>query len=91
MVKQDLVDGVAEKANLIKSDADRAVDAFLDTVQEMVMKEEKVTLDGVGTLHPKTREAHTARNPQTGESVEVPERKSVRFKISQTLKRMLNS
>lgn len=86
MTKAELVAKMAEEANLSKSDAGKALDAFLDGVADALKSEGKLTLTGFGTFMVSTRKARTGRNPQTGETIEIPEGKTVRFKVGKKLK-----
>ncbi len=90
MSKAELVEMMAEKAGLTKADAARALDAFMEGVTTGLKKEEKVTLVGFGTFSSKKREARTARNPQTGETVKIPARNVVSFKVGSKLKEAVN-
>ncbi|MDR0559455.1 MAG: HU family DNA-binding protein [Prevotellaceae bacterium] len=86
MNKADLVNAIAEKADLRKSDSRKALDAFLEVTAEALQQGEKVTLVGFGTFFVVTRAARTARNPNTGVKVQVPEKKAVKFKAGTDLK-----
>lgn len=86
MTKAELVAKMAEEANLSKSDAGKALDAFLEGVADALKSEGKLTLTGFGTFMVSTRKARTGRNPQTGETIEIPEGKTVRFKVGKKLK-----
>ena len=71
MTKAELVEFVAEKADLTKADAARALDAVVAGVTKGLKKEGKVTLVGFGTFTAKKRAARTGRNPQTGETINI--------------------
>lgn len=71
MNKGELVTRVAEKAGLQKREAERAVDAFIDSVQEALAGGDKVTVVGFGTFEVRERQARTGRNPQTGEQIQI--------------------
>jgi len=90
MTKAELVDFIAEKADLTKADAGRALDAMVEGVTTGLKKEGKVTLVGFGTFTAKKREARTGRNPQTGETVEIAARVVPGFKAGNKLKDALN-
>ena len=90
MTKAELVEFIAENADLTKADATRALEAMLDGVTEGLKKEGKVTLVGFGTFSAKKREARTGRNPQTGEEVKIPARVVPGFKAGNKLKDALN-
>jgi DNA-binding protein HU-beta len=80
MNKTELIDAVAAKAGLSKADAKKAIDAVLGSIAEAVKGGDKVTLVGFGTFSVTERGARTGRNPQTGATIEIPAKKSVKFK-----------
>ena len=86
MNKTELVAAVAAKTELTKKDAEKAVAAVLETVAETLAAGEKVALVGFGTFETREREARTAKNPRTGETVEVPASRVPAFKAGQGLK-----
>lgn len=86
MNKTELVAAVAAKAGLSKKDAEAATKAVVDAVTEALTKGEKVQLVGFGTFEVKARAAKTARNPRTGEVIEVAASKVPAFKAGQALK-----
>ena len=90
MTKAELIEFVAEKADLTKADAARALDAVMEGVTVGLKKSEKVTLVGFGTFTAKKREARTGRNPQTGETVKIAARVVPGFKAGSKLKDALN-
>src|SRR5688572_18598564 len=77
--KSELVDQVADKAGLTKADAERAVNALIDSVQRAVAGGDKVTLPGFGSWSATQRAARTGRNPRTGEPVQIAASKGVKF------------
>lgn len=86
MNKTELVDAVADSAELSKAAAAKAVDAVLDSVSETLAKGDKVTLIGFGTFEVRERSARTARNPRTGEPIEIAATKVPAFKAGKKLK-----
>ncbi len=90
MNKNDLVDAVAERTGLAKSDAARAVEAVLGTVTESLQKGDQVALSGFGTFVVKARAARTGRNPRTGEAIAIPASRVPAFKAGKALKDALN-
>lgn len=90
MTKTELVEFIAEKADLTKADAGRALEAMMEGVTEGLKKEGKVTLVGFGTFTAKKREAREGRNPQTGETVKIAARMVPGFKAGSKLKDALN-
>ena len=90
MTKAELVEFIAENADLTKADAARALEATIEGITEGLKKAGKVTLVGFGTFSAKQREAHTGRNPQTWEAVEIAARIVPGFKAGNKLKDALN-
>ena len=90
MTKAELVEFIAEKADLTKADAGRALDAMVEGVTKGLKEDGKVTLVGFGTFTAKKREARTGRNPQTGEAVKIAARTVPGFKAGNKLKDALN-
>ena len=86
MNKTELVAAVAAKTELTTKDAEKAVSAVLETVAETLAAGEKVQLVGFGTFEIREREARTAKNPRTGEPVEVAASRVPAFKAGQALK-----
>ena len=86
MNKTELVAVVAAKAGLSKKDAERVVNATVDTITESLAKGEKVQMSGFGTFEVKAREARVGRNPRTKETIDIPATRQPVFKASKTLK-----
>jgi DNA-binding protein HU-beta len=78
MTKADLIEQVSG-ANLSRAEAGRAVDAAITGITRALASGEDVKISGLGTFKVKTREARQGRNPRTGEAVDIPEKKAVRF------------
>jgi DNA-binding protein HU-beta len=70
--KGELVDAVAEKANVTKKQAETIVTATLEAIQGAVAEGDKVTLVGFGTFERRTRKAREGRNPKSGEKMQIP-------------------
>ena len=90
MTKAELVEFIAENADLTKADAGRALEAVIEGVTEGLKKKGKVTLVGFGTFSAKKRAARTGRNPQTGATVKIAARTVPGFKAGSKLKDALN-
>ena len=90
MTKAELVEFMAEKADLTKADAARALDAMMEGVTKGLKKTGKVTLVGFGTFTAKKRAAREGRNPQTGATVKIAARMVPGFKAGSKLKDALN-
>jgi len=90
MKKVELVEAVAERAGLTKTDATKAIDATFAAITGALKKGDKVPLVGFGTFAVSKRAARDGRNPRTGEVVKIPARKAVTFKAGSALKDSVN-
>ena len=90
MNKTELVAAIAEKTELSKKDAEKALKAFTDVVAEELKKGEKIQLVGFGTFEVAERAARTGRNPMTGKSIEIAASKTPKFKAGKALKDSIN-
>ncbi len=90
MTKAELVNAIAEKANLSKTQARDALEAFTSAVTDSLKGGSDVRLVGFGSFLPVERKAGTARNPRTGETVNRPASKTARFRVGEGLKSALN-
>jgi DNA-binding protein HU-beta len=90
VTKADLVNAMAEKAGLSKTDAEKALKAFTDSVTEALKAGEKVALVGFGTFSVGERAARTGQNPQTGKKIENAAAKTPKFKAGKALKDSVN-
>ena len=88
--KSDLMDAVAAKGNFTKSESTRAVEHLLSTIKESIKDGKEIQIQKFGTFTPAVQKAYTGRNPATGEPVEVPEKKTLRFKPSKVFKAFVN-
>ena len=86
MNKGELVDAIASESNLSKADAENALNAFINAVQNTVSAGDKVTLPGFGTFQPALRKARTGMDPRTRQPVQIPERKSAKFSVGSKFK-----
>ncbi len=90
MNKTELVAAIAEKTELSKKDAEKALKAFTDVVAEELKKGEKIQLVGFGTFEVAERPAREGRNPKTGEVMTIAASKSPKFKAGKALKASMN-
>ena len=90
MNKQELIAKIAEKSELSKKDADKALAALTSTITETLKAGEKVALVGFGTFEVKTKAARESRNPQTGEKIMLPKKRVPSFKAGTGLKDAVN-
>ncbi|MDD3239489.1 MAG: HU family DNA-binding protein [Lachnospira sp.] len=91
MNKTELVAAMAEKAELSKKDAEKALKAFTETVAEELKKGEKIQLVGFGTFETSQRAARTGKNPQTGKAIKIPASTAPKFKAGKGLKDTVNA
>jgi len=90
MNKTDLIDAIAESADISKAAAGRALDGFVDAVTGALKKGDQVSLVGFGSFTVRERAARTGRNPQTGAAIEIKASKSPAFKAGKALKDAVN-
>ena len=91
MNKTELVAAIAEKTELSKKDAEKALKAFTNVVAEELKKGEKIQLVGFGTFEVAERPARDGRNPLTGKAMKIPASKSPKFKAGKALKDTVNA
>lgn len=91
MNKAELVAVMAEKAELSKKDAEKALKAFTDVIAEELKKGEKIQLVGFGTFEISERAQRTGRNPQTGAEMTIAASKAPKFKAGKALKDIVNA
>lgn len=91
MNKPEFIEAVATEAGITKKDVENVVNAFTKVVTNALTKGDKVQLIGFGTFEVADRAAREARNPKTGETVQVAASKAPKFKASGTLKDAVNS
>jgi len=85
MNKAELINNMAEAADISKAAADRALLGFLKAVTDSLQKGDNVTLVGFGTFSVSERAARTGRNPQTGKEIQIAARKVAKFKPGKKL------
>lgn len=90
MNKTELIEQVAQQADISKAAAGKAVNAFTDAVTEALKKGDSVTLIGFGTFTVTKRAARTGRNPQTGKEIKIAARKAPGFRAGKALKDAVN-
>ena len=90
MNKAELIDAVAEGADISKAAATRAVDTFVETVTNTLKNGDQVTLVGFGTFSVRPRAARQGRNPRTGEPISIPASNNPAFKAGKALKDAVN-
>lgn len=90
MNKAELIDAIADSADLSKASASRALDAVIDSVTNALKSGDQVSLVGFGTFAVKERAARTGRNPKTGQPIEIAASKVPGFKAGKALKDAVN-
>ena len=90
MNKADLIEKIAEAADVSKATATRALDATLESITKELKKGQVVTLVGFGTFTVRRRAARTGRNPRTGETLKIKAAKIPGFKAGKALKDAVN-
>lgn len=90
MNKSEMINAIAELANLSKADAGRSLDVLTKTIETALIAGDSVTLVGFGTFAVKDRSARIGRNPQTGWEISIAASKKPSFKAGKTLKDAVN-
>ncbi len=90
MNKSELIDKIANDAGIAKAAAQRSIESMIEGIGASLGKDERTTLVGFGTFTLSKRKARTGRNPQTGATIEIPAKKSVRFRAGKELEELLN-
>lgn len=90
MNKSEMIDMVAEAADISKAAAGRAVDAVFEGITTSLKGGDSVTLVGFGTFSISDRAARTGRNPRTGEAIQIKASKMPKFKAGKALKDAVN-
>ena len=90
MNKNDLIAKVAEKTEMSKADATKAVDGVIESIIDSLKTKTEVRLVGFGTFSVSRRAATTGRNPRTGEAIQIPASNQPKFKAGKALKESVN-
>jgi integration host factor beta subunit len=92
MTKSVLIEKISERiGSLTKKQTEIVVDTVFDSIKEALVSGEKIEIRGFGNFKPKSRKPRKARNPKTGEKVDVPEKKVLHFKVGKALREAMNS
>lgn len=86
MNKADIINKVHEEVGVTKADAERMMDLVIDTLTDTLKSGDEVSIAGLGIFSAKMRNARTARNPRTGEPIEVPAMRVPKFRAAKALK-----
>lgn len=90
MTKAELVAKMSEKTGLRKSHAEKALQAFVESITEALEKGERIAIPQLGVFHVKERAERTGRNPKTGKEIIIPAKKVVKFTASKALQKAVN-
>ncbi|MCX7999969.1 MAG: HU family DNA-binding protein [Leptospiraceae bacterium] len=90
MTKAELINVVAERANLTKKQAGEAINGLIEGIKEGLTKGEKITLVGFGSFYVAKRKARKGRNPKTGKEIKIPASKVPKFSVSKNLREIIN-
>ncbi len=90
MLKRELVNEVAEQLDdYYKQDVAQAVDIILTEISQALIEDRRVEIRGFGSFSVRTRKPRTTKNPKTGKMMDIPERKTLHFTMSKSLKDVL--
>ena len=90
MNKTELIAAVAQEAEMTKKDAEKALNATIDTIIKAVAEGDKIQLTGFGTFEQRQRNARTGCDPRTGNTIEIPASKVPAFKAGKGFKDIVN-
>ena len=90
MNKSDLIEAMADSADISKAAAGRALDGLIDAITNAVKNDDSVSIVGFGTFLLRERAARTGRNPKTGKEIEIAASKSPAFKAGKAFKDAVN-
>ncbi len=91
MLKKDLVDKVSGELSMQKQDVSLAVDIMLETMAAALVEERRIELRGFGSFSVRSRKPRSTKNPRTGKIMDIPDRKTLHFTMSKSLKEALIS
>lgn len=90
MNKADLIKSISEKSYLTRADAEKALNAFIESVEEALVIGDRVQLVGFGSFEVRERAARTGRNPQTNKEITIKASKAPVFRSGKALKDLVN-
>ncbi len=91
MNKADLIESIADSADLSKASAGRALDAAIESITKALQKGDTITLVGFGTFSVRNRAARMGRNPRTGEEIQIKASKVPRFRAGKKFKAAIST
>ncbi len=86
MNKSELIDALRDATGVTRADAERSVEALINTITNTLKKGDQVSIAGLGIFEAKMRAGRTGRNPRTGESIEIPAMRVPKFRAAKALK-----
>ena len=86
MTKAELVEAVAKAAGVSKTAANKAIDSTFESITKALKKEKRFSVPSFGTFVVRKRKARSGRNPQTGEPIQIPAKKALKFRIAKAAK-----
>ncbi len=86
MNKSDLIDALRDATGVTRADAERSVEAIINTIVGALKGGEQVSIAGLGIFEAKMRAGRTGRNPRTGEAIEIPAMRVPKFRAAKALK-----
>lgn len=91
MTKSVLIEKVSERiGSLTRKQTEIVIETVFESIKEALVKGEKIEIRGFGNFKPKNRRSRKARNPKTGQKVEVPEKRVLHFKVGKALREAMN-
>lgn len=90
MKKSDLINAIAQQADISRKDAEKALNATIDVIIKAVADDDKIQLTGFGTFEQRQRKARTGVDPRTGNSIEIAASKVPAFKAGKAFKDIVN-
>lgn len=90
MNKAELIEALVNKAGVEKQSVKKVLDAYIDVVTQQLSQKDEVVIVGFGTLTPREQDTRLARNPKTGDPVQIPARTTVKFKPGKFLLEAMN-
>jgi len=90
MNRPELIERIIKRAGLTKANADRFYEGLIDVARNELVRNGRFVLPGLGALTVRTRKARTGRNPRTGQTIQIPQKKVVRFRAFKDMNLLLN-
>lgn len=90
MNKTELIEAIASRTDMTKTDVDKVISSLVDVITDALAGGDKVSLKGFGIFEVRARDARIGRNPRTGETMEIAASKVPAFKASSALKKVVN-